>query len=216
MPYFYSYFNAGTGDRTECTLTCNTCEEKKADGSQCSLTSCIGTPFCWIHLLHKHHLRIKPSKIEGAGKGLFAIGSKEQRKAPNDVVFKKDFHIINYGGEPINNATLQQRYPGKNLGPYVIRSGKGNKQQIEDAGCQRGVGSISNHVENGTHKEGPLKGKRVINAFINWNLSTEVFDLIAYRDIHHGEEIFVNYGNTYKKDLTNNKIKHSTRPQRKQ
>jgi hypothetical protein len=53
------------------------------------------------------HLRIKPSTIHNAGKGLFA---EDSTQAPNAIIFRRDDDIIEYIGESIDRAELNRRY----------------------------------------------------------------------------------------------------------
>ena len=71
-----------------CRLKSIQCEARNADGHQCKKWSVVGTPLCWIHLLHQKHLRIKPSRY---GQGLFA---SDPKKGEHAVVFRKGQTIM--------------------------------------------------------------------------------------------------------------------------
>ncbi len=183
MPYYFKFRGGADGNLPpvafECPLQCTQCEAVKADGTQCRNRSCVATPFCWIHLMRERHLRVRESTIENAGKGLFAVLPNGH---PNDIVFRKHDVIIEYAGEVITEAELNQRY-GNYTAPYALQS----KHHIEDAACRRGAGAMVNHAT----------GNRV-NVYFNYNLDTEHFELIAKKNIRNGEEIFVNYGKVYR------------------
>lgn len=183
MPYFFRFFGGAHDDQPpvafECPLQCSQCAAVKADGTQCRNRTCVATPFCWIHMLRERHLRVRESTIEGAGKGLFAILPKGQ---PNDIVFRKNDVIIDYAGEAITEAELNQRY-GNYTAPYALQS----RHYIEDAACRRGAGAMVNHAT----------GNRVNVVFI-FNLDSGHFELVAKKNIRNGEELFVNYGKVYR------------------
>jgi len=167
-----------------CPLQCERCVEKNnSNGQRCKAKTCIGTPYCWQHLLHKHHLRIKPSTIPEAGKGLFAMG-----KAGDRAVFSRDKPIIVFDGEWINRAIKEKRYgeDDDTTAPYTIESDDG----IEDAACHRGTGAIANHSRD----------RRSVNAKIDYDEEAKRYVLIALKNIAHDTEIFVNYGTTYRFD----------------
>ena len=65
------------------------------NGRRCSRRSVIGCPYCYQHLKSDRHLRIKPSTIHNAGKGLFA---EDSTQAPNAIIFRRDDDIIEYIG----------------------------------------------------------------------------------------------------------------------
>lgn len=214
MPYQFRYANGESN--FACEMKCTQCEhnivtEKDATGKvtstkRCKLTACIGTPYCHVHLLSVSHLRIKASTLgKDAGKGLFAMGNKAQRATPDKAIFKLEDHIVYYGGEAISKKTTDKRYPGDSTGPYAVQAKTGDKKpndtRIEDAACMRGAGSLANNV--------PSNDKR-LNAELYYNTFTKRIGLLALRDIKHGEEIFVNYGDEYRFDGS-----HSTHPSRR-
>ena len=66
--------------------TWNECVTHSSDGVRCKNISVIGDPYCWVHLLWEKHLRIKTSRIQGAGKGYFAL----DKSCPADaIIFRK-------------------------------------------------------------------------------------------------------------------------------
>lgn len=178
------------GESTEMDndLIIRQCTHLKVPGvlnSQCRKRVEIGLDMCWIHLLAVQHLRIKASRIPGAGLGLFA-------EIPNvgnyTRVFRKGNVICRYNGQNITNAERENRY-GDNTGPYILQL-SGNQQNLaarrfEDAALERGIGSIVNHTNTANR----------INAHLRKRNNRMV--LIAARDILNGSEILTTYGNDY-------------------
>ena len=112
------------------------------NGRRCSRRSVIGCPYCYQHLKSDCHLRIKPSTIHNAGKGLFA---EDSTQAPNAIIFRRDDDIIEYIGETIDRAELNRRYH-HHTAPYALQvRGDNNNPLYIDAATIRGVGSLSNH-----------------------------------------------------------------------
>lgn len=181
MPYKF-VFKANNNTLFTCNLQCVQCKEIKSNGRRCSLKTCIGTPYCWIHLLHNKHLRILNSQVAGAGKGLFAIS----KQAPdNAILFRTGDVVIEYDGETISHNQLDRRY-GDYTAPYALAHGR----TVEDAACKRGIGSISNHSNR----------KRDSNVRYSLSRTTGRFRLIATKPIRNGHEILSHYGNEYRFD----------------
>ncbi len=179
MPLVFS-FKSPDHPTFECAVQCQQCTGVSANGAQCKKRACIGVPKCWMHLLKDHSLRVKPSTIAGAGKGLFAM---KRGAPPNAVVFKKDAKIIDYYGDVIDQETLVNRY-GDYTAPYGTQIGTGNR--YENAACRRGVGALANHKGTGH------------NARLAYRLHpTAAVLLKATRPIRNGQEVFVNYGRDY-------------------
>lgn len=182
MPLVFS-FRSPNRPLFECAVECQQCTAVSASGAQCKKRACIGVPKCWMHLLRDHSLRIKPSTIPGAGKGLFAM---KRGAAANAVVFKKDAKIIDYYGDLVNRQTLDARY-GDHTAPYGIQIGTGNR--YEDAACRRGVGAVANHRGAG------------YNARLSYRWQPTPAALVkAIRPIRNGQEVLVSYGQGYLMD----------------
>lgn len=171
MPYRFK-FSAPDKFLYECTLQCQQCTAVKANGSRCGNRVCIGVPYCFAHLFYQKNLKIKPSTIPNAGKGLFAA----QPRGGNDIVFRKGDVIIGYHGERINKATLDHRY-GQYTAPYGLQR---QRDQFEDAACKRGVGSLANH------KQGSQANAR-------YSVGRDGMNLVAIKNIRNGQEIFCSY-----------------------
>ena len=111
------------------------------NGRRCSRRSVIGCPYCYQHLKSDQHLRIRPSTIQNARKGLFA---EDSTQAPNAILFRRDDDIIEYIGETIDRAELNRRYH-HHTAPYALQvRGDNNNPLYIDAATIRG-GSLSNH-----------------------------------------------------------------------
>lgn len=174
---FTFYINNNVSFR--CNLECVRCVANNSNnGRRCMLQSCIGTPYCWIHLLSVKHLRIKSSEKQGAGKGLFAM-SKEHDD--NEVVFRAGDIIIEYDGEKVQNEELDDRY-GDYTAPYGLKHGR----YVEDGGCRRGAGTLANHAPRSR-----------ANARFSFSTRDKVFRLVATKNIRNNKEIFCFYGRDY-------------------
>ena len=68
---------------------------------------------CWIHLANEDNLRIKPSNIQNAGKGLFSWKKTIKRKQ----------HVAEYTGEKTTLKKLNRRYGAKTVAQYSICDG---------------------------------------------------------------------------------------------
>lgn len=173
MPYRFKFTAPGEFSY-ECTLQCGRCTAITKTGAQCSKIACIGVPYCHVHLYYQKHLKIKPSAIPGAGKGLFAA----KPGGGNDIVFRTGDLIIEYGGEAIDTATLDHRY-GDYTAPYGL---KRQSNQYEDAACRRGVGSLANH-----------KPGSQANAKYSAGRNPARLNLLATKNIRNGQEVCCSY-----------------------
>ena len=164
------------------------CTFEKPNGSQCKRRCVVGLPCCASHLPVKFHVKVKDSLLKGAGKGLFAYDSK---KDPNAVIFTGEQHrrraiikgdkIVPYHGEILSKAQLDARYHNETA-PYGIYI---SKNRFEDGALERGVGTLVNH-----------KPKAQSNA--EFIVSNNRVWLRATKTIRNGEELYVNYGNSYR------------------
>ena len=111
------------------------------NGRRCSRRSVIGCPYCFQHLKSDRHLRIKPSTIHNAGKGLFA---EDSTQAPNAIIFRRNDNIVEYTGQNIDIDELNRRYH-HHTAPYALQVRGDNDPLYVDAATVRGVGSLSNH-----------------------------------------------------------------------
>ena len=81
-------------------------------------------------------LEIKPSKIIGAGNGLFAT---------RDLSAKQSY-LCPFGGELLDSMELEERYPHDKLGKYTVVSQNG--KFAHDASKVRGIGAMANSIIN--------------------------------------------------------------------
>ena len=153
------------------------------NGRRCSRRSVIGCPYCFQHLKSDRHLRIKPSTIHNAGKGLFA---EDSTQAPNAIIFRRNDNIIEYTGQNIDIDELNRRYH-HHTAPYALQVRGDNDPLYVDAATIRGVGSLSNH-RAGNHQ----------NARFVVNYQNNTARLRAIKNIRNGDEVFVNYGHQYR------------------
>lgn len=88
---------------------CDRCKAVKRDGERCKIRTCTTGPYCWLHTKSLSHLRVKPSYIPAAGKGLYTLKARNGGELVGD-----------YTGDILNTYELNRRYPGDTLGEYVI------------------------------------------------------------------------------------------------
>jgi hypothetical protein len=163
----------------QCNVTSEQCTVVKTNGTQRKRKCCIGSPYCYVHLLHIKHLRIKASTLEDSGKGLFALDPKADDDA---IIFRKGSAIIKYEGEVIDDEELVDRY-GPYTAPYAVMS---KNDSNVDCACERGVGSNAN--TNPNHN----------NATFSINRRKNEVKILATKHIHNDEEMFLSYGRSYK------------------
>ena len=181
MPYYFKFYNNVDDPRPSfsCAVSSERCDGENKNGSHCSRKCVIGTPYCWTHLLSKYELRILPSTIPNAGKGLFVLNKKEPVGA---VVIRNGETVCPYGGELINKDTLEERY-GEKTAPYTVEM---SRDRYRDAGCARGVGSLINH------------SNQRANVAFSIDQRAKTVSIKAKRNLKNGEELFVSYGRTYR------------------
>jgi len=190
MPYKFNFIDNERNHSFSCKLESNRCAFTLANGNRCKKKVIIGEPYCYIHYLYKHHLKIGPSNISGAGKGLFAIDKSQPQNA---IIFKKNQRITEYKGEILTRNELEDRY-GNKTAPYGLAI---NHNAYEDCACRRRIGSLSNTGNK----------KRDNNA--QFYLYRGRPYIKAIKNIYNGEEILTNYGDSYK---FNEDTEFSTKP----
>ena len=107
MPYQFSFYEAHHLKFRE-NLHRHRCADINDNGHQCRNICIIGEPFCWVHLLWKHHLRIKTSTLPNAGLGCFAM-NRSKGVGPGAVIFRKGEEILRYYGEAVTEQVLGHR-----------------------------------------------------------------------------------------------------------
>lgn len=154
------------------------CADNTKKGMRCKRNCVIGSPFSATHLAYNHHLRIKPSQIPNAGKGLYCCDPLSSDS--HEVLFKKGETIVKYVGELINHAELVERY-SHYTPPYVVGV---SANSYEDGARICGIGSLAN--TNPGHQNATL-------SVYNGKAS-----LKATKNIKNGEEIYLSYGREYR------------------
>jgi hypothetical protein len=179
----------------DCSLQCQQCEATSRNGNPCQKKVCIGLPFCYHHLRSTMRLTIRDTPPHG--KGLFCW-------APNvpDVVFTRGDLICLFGGENLVTAEHNYRYtrpikgrPRTTTAPYSVKrprkcldAGGTNRLCYYDGACQRHFSQLANMGNADADNNAELVGYTTPADNPN-----NVIQLIATRDIHHNDEILVNY-----------------------
>lgn len=117
----------------------------------------------------KKHFEVRPSTIEGAGKGLFA-----------KVHISEDDTIGYYTGEVIGEEEFHR--PDRPFSGYVL--------WVSRKHIIIGEGPKANYTRYINHSDEP-------NAFLVVSTRWKTARFEALRDIAPGEEIFFNYGDDY-------------------
>ncbi|CAB4007360.1 SET domain-containing [Paramuricea clavata] len=129
------------------------------------------TPKCWIHLAKQDNLRIKPSQIPNAGKGLFSW----KKTIPSGRVISK------YTGRRRTREQIDRKY-GNSTAKYAI--------------CKKGLCVDANHTTDAAGRF----ANDARNTQFRYNSSmrgNQMFRLKSSQRIPPHSEIFVNYGDDY-------------------
>jgi hypothetical protein len=147
------------------------CTANTLAGRHCGQRTCMGQ-YCWNHLRAELGLRVKPSQVPGAGKGLFAA-----RPLPAGT-------SIPYTGDliPLNNARAG--------GTYVLetRAGEG----IDAARRNAGYGRWVNDPQGSAYQ---ANAKFVL--FTPPGSRERIGSVRTLRPLAVGEEVLVKYGASY-------------------
>ncbi|CAB3985446.1 SET domain-containing [Paramuricea clavata] len=130
------------------------------------------TEKCWIHLAKQNNLRIKPSNVAGAGKGLFAW------KKP----ITRGKLISKYTGRKLSKKELDKKY-GDDVAKYAVCNKRG---RCVDATYTTDAAARFVNDSRGTSFQN--------NAKIKGN---QMFKLKATKKIPANREIFTSYGDEY-------------------
>ncbi len=149
---------------------CNQCIAKSMNGGRCRRTTCIVGPWCWQHLELTQGLKVGPSTIPGAGKGLFAVKK-----------FKAHDIITEYTGKRITAAKAL-----KSKSQYIIDTYNQN-QKVNARKTNSTPGRYANDVR-GTRKR---PNAQLVAEPNEWPA------IQAVRAIQPGTEILVKYGDYY-------------------
>ena len=191
MPTFrYEDTRTQPSKKFQCKLKTRQCDGRTRSGARCTRPVAQGLRTCFQHREGKHGLRVGPSKIPGAGKGLFSTRA-----------FKKNELISpGYTGEKVSEAKVDRRYGKDGLGAYTAQS-IGNRLQLDSA-CRRGIVAHANgaktFAQSNIRMTNPAADGKSINVRAN-------------RSIPAGTELLFHYGPGYNKLMGDARIKHSTR-----
>jgi hypothetical protein len=164
------------------------CVAINKNGSRCKNNVVIGVDMCHVHKKSILHLTIKKSNIPNAGSGLFCHDPKNK-----GIVFKKGNKICDYNGEIIDNSVLNERFHNGNA-DYVVQL---YNKLYEDASLRRGIGSLSNRSKH-------------VNARLSIKKNNQA-QLLATKNIRHGDEIYIGYGRSYRLDLNDISVTNAKR-----
>ncbi|CAB4013048.1 SET domain-containing [Paramuricea clavata] len=131
------------------------------------------TPKCWIHLAKQDNLRIKPSRIIAAGKGLYTW----KKSIPRGKI------IGRYTGRKLTRKQIDQRY-GENTATYAVCNPRG--RCIDATYTTDGAPRFANDA-----RKTPFKNNSKIKA------GRRIFNLKASKSIRPHQEILTSYGNEY-------------------
>lgn len=158
------------------TITCVRCEAKtsKGKGRRCKRNTCKYAKFCFQH--NKAPLRIGPSKIRGAGQGLFA---------------KKDFKnkelVTPYNGKMIDRAESDRTDSG-----YAVEINR--NLFVDGRDTQSGFGRWPNDCRSRSKRMKQCKGN---NAKLAVDRVRRKVNVRATKKIKKGDEVYVSYGQHY-------------------
>jgi hypothetical protein len=207
--------DAQTSHGWETNMTCLRCVHVDLNtGRRCRRNTCITLPVCWQHLKSDYKLRIGRTTLrDQQGRRLHFLGlfACDDSQPSNATVFDIGDAIVPYVGEVINAATLESRYPGEEVAPYVDKI---HRNKFVDAGPMRGVGSIANMCEPSlAFKPDGVTPMCTNNVFMNTRgIGQHSFPFLeAARPIKNGDEIFNDYDTAYFGEGSIH-LKHETRP----
>ena len=147
---------------------------------RCKRNTIIYSYFCWQHTIKYEHLKLEPSLIAGAGKGLFTT-------AP-----LKKGDVIRYSGQMLTKAQFEQRYPLDNA-DYVIQLGA---NRFLDGR------STQNQLYSNPPGKKPTLGRWVnSNAHSHYSRNVKIThnsgNMKLTKNVPAGRELFTSYGNQY-------------------
>ncbi len=195
MPYSFKFSvdnpnSRDNGQRFSCELESQQCVGTTKAGNQCSRSVVMGINLCWSHLQSEKNLKIKESTIPGAGKGLFAWAPSQ---GDDDWVFKKNDIICEYIGAQVTNAETTRRYGKDATAPYSV--GIPHTRSDIDSSCVRGYAAFTN---GGNNYNSPVFPSNVAWSVVaKTRTKPAIIRFKAHRNIAHGEELLVHYGDQY-------------------
>lgn len=154
---------------------CDQCTAITKKGKRCSICTCKTGPYCFVHLKYLKGLQVKPSRIPGAGMGLYTVVPR----APNS-------YIDDYTGERLTKKQLETRYPGDVVAEYAWKHGK---MYIDPVKSNSGAARYANTCD------APAGAKRHCkNNLYAKSTKKAVRFYTCNRFIPAGEELYVSYG----------------------
>ena len=203
---------------TSCPLQCMRCVGRTKTGHMCQNRVCIGVPMCWLHTLLKYHVKAKPSRIAGAGMGLFAHPPPGSAPALATAFNTNDL-IVEYIGEHTTQRELDRIY---NDNAYTVPYAWSDTNNAIDAACKRGIGSTANLSTQHSNAILVYRTKNGIDSMYHSytgnparpNAFPDAWDklyVIATRSINYGDEILIDYGDVYGLD---GRVTHTTKRSR--
>ncbi len=155
--------------------SCKVCHRPIKGGHTCRRRTCVTQPKCWQHTQSDQGLRVKPSTIPGAGRGLFATKT-----------FHRNEKIVRYGGEHLTGREINARYPGNTVAQYAVKTREGG--YIDARNTSAGVARYANHKT-------PAQGANA--ALVS--VGRDRVAIEAEKRIQPQHEIFVDYGDDFHK-----------------
>ena len=155
---------------------CSRCQAATKSGSRCKLKTCRQFPYCWIHLKSKENLQVKDSKIAGAGKGLFYVGTKP-------LAAKKK--VTDYSAKQISKTANKDS-------DYVLEVGKARYLDSEEK--QNFVGRYINS-NKGTGKPPNVRFSTGTQVYDKANRKT--VPIYSTKKLKNGDELLMNYGRSF-------------------
>ena len=159
------------GARTEfeiagkkCHVQCQKCRFVTGTGKRCSRKVCMQLDTCWQHLPLVHGVRVGPSTIPGAGKGLFAAR-----------YFTEGDKILPIKGVKYRQARFNRIFPGDKTHPNSVTDAS---LKTTDPTCKRWPWIYMNHSTRADQVE----------------FGEKSIDVKKRKEIFPGQEIFINYG----------------------
>ena len=153
------------------------CSANNNAGGQCGQRTAVAH-LCWNHLQRDLGLRVRPSTVQGAGRGLFAA-----RELPAN-------HRVPYTGDEIELRAEE------NGGPYVLETRRGTG--IDAARRNSGLGRWVNDPRGAIDEQGrPRAANCEFTLHTPRGERQRVAAVRTLRPIVRGEELLVRYGSGY-------------------
>ncbi len=183
MPKKFKFYKVQNGVQEvqpsyQCELHSERCLGYSKNGVRCKRRCIIGFEYCFQHMQSIKHLKIRPTTLPGfTFSGLFAWD-------PSAVgpIFRNEDVVCKYFGDVVEPAIIQEHY-GNSTAPYAFLA---NKNRAVDCACRRGIGALANTSAGHNNCR-----------FSVSNANGGSLSIKATKNIYHGQELFVPYGNKY-------------------